>query len=464
MESGSRNLHEQTATASQGERPNIILVVADDLRADDLAAMPAVQALLVEQGIVCNQCVASAPGCAPARASILRGQYPHNHGVLRGSGRVGGFTRFQAMGNEASTVATWLRDAGYRTALVGKYLNEYPLGAEPTHVPPGWSEWAGATKGGYHGFELNENGTLVRYRKRDGAYQTDVLADLAIDFIRRAELEPEAFFLLLTPRAPHGPATPAERHAGEFAGTDAPRPPSFDADHLQDKPRWLRQAPALTDEQIAHVDATFRARQETLQALDELIGELVTELDRQGSLASTYIILTSDHGYHLGEHRIVGGKGTPYEEAIQIPLVVRGPGLARRECAALASSIDLAPTIADWAGVEAPGFVDGRSLHPVLSGEQEPDSWRSAVFVQHHHNRPERTDGPPAFRALRGDGLIYVEYADGWRELYDLEEDPHQLDNLATDVDDETLRSFAAGLASLAECAADRCREAENAA
>ena len=119
MESGSRNLHEQTATASQGERPNIILVVADDLRADDLAAMPAVQALLVEQGIVCNQCVASAPGCAPARASILRGQYPHNHAVLRGSGRVAGLTRFQAMANEASTVATWLRDAGYRTALVG---------------------------------------------------------------------------------------------------------------------------------------------------------------------------------------------------------------------------------------------------------------------------------------------------------------------------------------------------------
>ena len=369
MESGTMDRREQPA--EQRERPNIVLVVADDLRADDLASMPAVQALLVEHGVTCDQCVTLTPGCAPARASILRGQYPHNHGVLRGSGRVRRIHALPAaMGNETLTVATWLRDAGYRTALIGKYLNEYPLGAEPTHIPPGWSEWAGATREGYHGFELNTNGTLVRYRKRFRVYQTDVLAELAADFIQRAAADGDPFFLYLAPRAPHSPAKPAARHEGDCAADAAPRPPSFAAGEVHDKPGWLRQAPALSEEQIASVDATYRLRQETMKSLDELMGDLVAQLEASGVLKSTYIIFTSDHGYHLGEHRIVDGKGTPYEEAIRIPLVLRGPGLARGRSSALASSIDLAPTIADWAGAEVPAFVDGRSLHPVLPRKQ----------------------------------------------------------------------------------------------
>lgn len=459
MHSGSFTRGE--SAAGHEARPNIVLVVADDLRADDLAAMPAVQSLLVEQGVVCEQCVTPAPGCAPARASILRGQYPHNHGVLRGSGRRGGFTRFRAMGNEASTLATWLRDAGYHTALIGKYLNEYPLGAAPNHIPPGWSEWAGATKGGYHGFELNEDGALVRYRRRECAYQTDVLAEKATRFIGRAAESGDPFFLYVAPRAPHGPAKPASRHEGAFAEDMAPRPPSFDADDVSAKPRWLQLAPALDGEQVAQVDATYRARLETLLALDELIAALVAALETSGALDNTFIVFTSDHGYHLGEHRIVGGKGTPYEEAIQIPLVVRGPGLAPGRTEALASSIDLAPTIAAWAGVDVPEFVDGRSLERVLAAEADPETWRAAVYVQHHHNRPERTDGPPAFQAMRADGLVYVEYADGWRELYDLKHDPHQLENLVTNAEATTLHELSSGLAGLAECAAVRCRDAE---
>jgi arylsulfatase A-like enzyme len=130
--------------------------------------------------------------------------------------------------------------------------------------------------------------------------------------------------------------------------------------------------------------------------------------------------------------------------------------------AALASAIDLAPTLAAWAGADIPDFVDGRSLEPALSGE--PESWRSAVYVEHHHNRPRRTDGPPAFQALRADYLVYVEYADGWRELYDLESDPHQLDNQAATADPATLRTLAVDLARLADCAGETCRAAEDAA
>lgn len=211
--------------AQPGPRPNVILIVADDLRADELWAMPAVQTLLADQGTTFQHCLTPTPGCAPARASLLRGQYPQNHGVYRGNGKLGGFKRFFDQGNEASTLATWLQDAGYRTALIGKYLNDYPNGATPNHIPPGWDEWAGATKGGYIGFELNENGSRVRYRKRDGAYQTDVLAEKAVDFIDRASQQADPFFLYLGSRAPHGPATPAPRHAGMFDDEEMPRPP-----------------------------------------------------------------------------------------------------------------------------------------------------------------------------------------------------------------------------------------------
>ncbi|MCA9878268.1 MAG: sulfatase, partial [Thermomicrobiales bacterium] len=436
-------------------------IIADDLRADDLGAMPAARALLAAQGTSFTQCLTPAPGCAPARASLLRGQYPHNHGVLRGNGRFGGFERFRERGNEASTLATWLHDAGYRTALVGKYLNAYPTGAAPDHIPPAWDEWAAATKGGYTGFELNENGTLTRYRKRDGDYQTDVLAQKARDFVSRAAQGEQPFFLYLAPRAPHGPATPAPRHAGMFAEAPLPRPPSFSACGKSGKPRWLQEADPLGEHDIATIEEMYRKRLATLQALDELVASIVTTLEATGTLPNTHIMFTSDHGYHLGEHRIPEGKGTPYEEAIRIPLVVRGPGVPAGRSAAVVSTVDLAPTIAALAGAAIPAFVDGRSLLPVL--QPEPAPWRQSVLVAHHHNRPTRTDGPPAFSALRADDLTYVEYADGSRELYNLEADPHQLDNRLTALETAEAAQLATRLAELRACAANTCRTAEDA-
>jgi arylsulfatase A-like enzyme len=447
--------------APRRPRPNVVLIVADDMRVDDLPTMRATQALLVDGGITFEQCFAPTPGCAPARASLLRGQYPHNHGVVRGSGRRGGFGRFREKGNEASTLATWLQDAGYRTGLIGKYLNEYPIGAEPNHIPPGWDDWAAATKGGYIGFEMNEDGRLVRYRKRDGVYQTDVLATKAADFLTRAAAEENPFFLYLAPRAPHGPATPAARHEGMFAGHDAPRPPSFNEADVSGKPQWLQESPPLDDEGVAGIDATYRARLESLKAMDELVATVVGTLESVGALENTFVVLTSDHGYHLGEHRIIGGKGTPYEEAIRVPLVIRGPGTPAGRTEALSSLIDLAPTIAGWAGAQTPGFVDGRSLVPALQGV--PASWRTAVLVSHHHNRPERSDGPPAFRALRLDGSTYVEYAEGWRELYHLDSDPFQIENQFPDADLAVVDGLSARLTRLAECEGRQCRDDEDA-
>jgi N-acetylglucosamine-6-sulfatase len=457
--SAAPNARPAAARLPVDPRPNIILIVGDDMRADDLADMPSTQELLVGPGMRFAQCFASAPSCAPSRASILRGQYPHNHGVLRGSEKQWGFGRFHDLGNETSTIATWLQGAGYRTALVGKYLNNYPRGATPTYIPPGWDEWTAVTEGNYEDFELNADGTLVSFPRRDQAYQTDVLATTAADFIARTARSAAPFFLYLAPRAAHSRPIPPPRHAGTFAAAPVPRPPSFDV-RGGDKSLWAQREPALNAEATAKVDATYRARKETLLGLDDLIAELIATLEAAGILDTTYIILTSDNGLHLGEHRIIALKGTAYEEVIRVPLVIRGPGVAPGNTTALASVIDLAPTIATWAGAEIPAFVDGRSLTGVLDGEPAP--WRQAVLIQHHRDNPNKVDGPPAFHALRGEGFVYVEEADGVRELYELTVDPFQLTNLAATADAGVVATLSDQLAMMATCIGPECRAIES--
>src|SRR5215217_2865054 len=340
-------------------RPNIILLVLDDMRADDLPMMPAVQELLVAQGTSFTNFFATAPTCAPSRASIFRGQYPHNHGVLRSSGEKGGYAPFYTRGHEQSTVATWLQDAGYRTALIGKYLNGYPADVSPagvpaTYGPPGWDEWAGVTREPYLNLQINENGRLAGYKEQ---YATDVLAAEVKTFVAETT---QPFFLYFAPRAPHEPAQFAPRHATAFADVTAPRPPSFNEADVSDKPAWMQAIPPLTEQQIREVDAYYVARLRTLLAVDEMVAALIETLRASGTLASTFILLTSDNGYHLGEHRIVQDKGSPYEESIRAPLVVRGPGVPVGETRAeIVSQVDLAPTFAAWADAAVPDFVDG---------------------------------------------------------------------------------------------------------
>src|SRR5215204_7540013 len=448
-------------------RPNIILLVLDDMRADDLAMMPAVQEFLVAQGTSFTNFFATAPGCAPARASILRGQYPHNHGLRRNDGDLGGFDRFYTLGREQSTVATWLQDAGYRTALIGKYFNGYPndgipAGASRTYVPPGWDEWAGVTNESYFQLQVNENGRIVRYGG-DHAYGTDVLAAKALAFVEQAAHEAEPFFLYLTPRAPHGTPKFAPRHATAFADVTAPRPPSFNEADVSDKPAWMQEIPVMTEQQIREVDAYYVARLRTLLAVDEMVASLLDTLGTSGMLASTFFLLTSDNGYHLGEHRIVQDKGSPYEESIRIPLVVRGPGVpVGQTISALASLVDLAPTFAAWADAAIPDFVDGRSLVPLLAGEAEP-TWRQTALIEKYTDRPEGSLKQPGFDALRGEDFIYVENFTGETEYYDLTEDPYQLDNQAASLDAGRLEALSDRLVAMTACAGETCRTLEDA-
>lgn len=447
-----------SARARLPERPNVILIVADDLRADDIDAMPAVQALLCDEGLSFGQCIVTTPSCAPSRASILRGQYPQNHGVRRGGEQAWGFGRFHALGHESSTIATWLQDAGYRTALIGKYINNYPSGAAVNYLPPGWDEWGALTQGGYTDFELNENGSLVHYDRRDRHYSTDILSTKAADFVSSAAALDAPFFLYLAPHAPHGPTRGAARFEGAFANALAPRPPSFNEEDVTDKSSWVQTIASLDADSVADVDDVHRGRMETLLAFDELIGNLVRSLDEAGALANTYIILTSDNGYHLGEHRIVAGKGTIFEEAIRVPLIVRGPGVSPGQTQSLTSLIDLAPTIAAWTDTPIPDFVDGR---PLTLGHEATS--RQAILVQLHRDNPEKNDGPPAFQALRGNGIVFAEYGDGERALFDLDADPYQLTNLAPETGTATLDMLSTRLAALSVCSGQSCRVAEDA-
>jgi arylsulfatase A-like enzyme len=460
--------------AQSGGQPNIVLVVTDDMRTDDLAVMPRVRKLLVSQGTTFSNAFVSTPGCCPSRVSILRGQYTHNHGVLRSSGEYGGFDMFHELGEEDSTLATWLHDAGYRTALIGKYLNEYPKGVSPTYVPPGWDEWAGATKEGYLGYELNEDGELVRYKKRPNDYSTDVYAAKAVDFVQRSAADGQPFFLYLAPRAPHARAIPAPRYADAFTGATAPRGPAFDEVDISDKPAWIQRGAPFTADEIQQIDEEYRGRSQTLLAVDDMIAALDDALKANGVADDTYVVFTSDNGYHMGEHRQFAGKGTPYDESIKVPLIIRGPGVASgRVEDRLVHNVDLGPTFAELTGATLPDFVDGRSLVPLLRGESEID-WRQALLVEYNRfglglDDPEDTGGrpdaekQPSFTLLATSDLRYIEYDNGERELYDVAADPYQLDNLVMDADQSELERLSAWLAALVDCAAASCQAAESA-
>ncbi len=457
--------------ANTSGRPNIIFVLTDDETASDFAFMPNVQNLLVGQGMSLPNFFVTVSLCCPSRSTILRGQYVHNHGVLTNSDPNGGYKQFMARGDESSTVATWLHDAGYRTALLGKYLNGYPDGQDRTHVPPGWDEWDSPIGiGGYseYNYQLNENGKLVSYGFTPNDYLVDVMAKKATGFIEGSATSGSPFFLYLAPFAPHQPATPAPRHLQLFKDATAPRTPAYNEADVSDKPAYVRNRNAVTTGAGEQIDALYRKRLQSLQSVDEMVAGLVKTLTDTGQLDNTYIFLTSDNGFMQGQHRILMGKQVPYEESIRVSMVARGPGIPAGQARDyLAGNVDLAPTFAAIAGAKVPDFVDGRSLLPLL-GASPPsaDRWRTAYLIEHWLPQSDQEGDLiqlPEFHGVRTSEAAYVEYVTGERELYDLRSDPNELQNLAARADPAVLKAFADLVASLKTCSRDSCRSAEEA-
>jgi arylsulfatase A-like enzyme len=452
--------------AQEHQRPNLVLINTDDLDQNlgSLDFMPNLQRL-ARQGLTFNDFFVTNSLCAPSRATLLRGQYTHSHEVFSTEGPTGGFEKFHRLGHEDSTLATWLHGAGYRTILLGKYLNGYPLD-DRTYRPPGWNEWNSPVAGNpYQGFDykMNENGRVIAYGGREADYLTDVLAHKAVDLLRRDTGTP--VFLYVATYAPHYPATPAPRHRRLFKNARVPRSPSFNEADVSDKP--APRSP-LTPSEIEDIDALYRERVRSLQAVDEMIDRIVTVLEESGRLGNTYLFVTSDNGFHMGQHRLRPQKATPYEEDLRVPLFVRGPGVAAGTVVSgyLTANVDLAPTLAELAGVDVPHFVEGRSLAPFLRGEPpSPAAWRQALLLEQYSDEgliaPSTGMTRPIFLGLRTLGTKYVEYWTGVREMYDLVTDPYELDNIGSSVRSNAISGLSSQLRALADCVGASCRAAE---
>jgi len=445
-------------TPTAAVRPNIIFILTDDQDARAMPFMPRTLELLGRAGTTFTNAYVSSPLCAPSRASILTGRFPHNTGVRSNYEPDGGFGVFYRSGDERKTIATRLRDQGYQTALVGKYMNDYPQRATGEYVPPGWDEWDATTSdAAYFDFLMNRNGAQRYYRGPD-AYSTDVIRDLSIEFVQKmhAAATRTPFFLYISTIAPHFPSTIAPRHQGRFAEAQAPRVPSFNEEDVSDKPQWVRGKNPLTEDQIRQLDKLYKHRLQTMLAVDELVDQLVAELAASGELDHTYIFFTSDNGFQQGEHRFSKGKGVSYDESVRVPLLVRGPGVpAGVALDHLVSNVDLLPTWLELAGGTAPPGVDGRSLAPLLRADAPPPArWRQDLLIEFLETDSEEA---PRFTALRTPRWSYAEYDRGEHELYDMRADPYELDNRAAKAPD-VVATLARRLEMLRQCTAASCR------
>ena len=398
--------------------------------------------------------------CGPSRLALLRGQYGHNTGATSNR-RL--YAHVHGQGLEQSTIATWLHDSGYATALFGKYINGYGrriAGVGRDYVPPGWTEWYGGAPGGAFSFWLNENGTVVHF-DADGPHANDVLGDLAVSFIHRHAEGP--MFLYVAPGSPHGRAWPAHRHDGAFGDAEPPEGPStYEAD-VSDKPAWIRNLHQSPTGNGARRLQQYRNRLRSMLSVEDLIASVMEALRADSQLENTYFIFTSDNGFHYGEHRIKAAKATAYGESIFVPTAIRGPGIPGGEqIDHLAANSDLAETMAEWGGATIPDFVDGKSLTPLLRPNRPvPGEWRRAIGLEHPHPMPHG-DGPsPGFVGIQQNRCKYVRYETLEEEIYDTELDPYELTSVHESLDVHTRHDLRAWATALASCKGQVCRELE---
>lgn len=413
-----------SARALAAPRLNVVLILSDDERLDGDTVMRNVKHLIAAHGVTFANYHVTTSMCGPSRASILQGQYSHHTGVYTNFGPHS-YPAFDS----SSDLATWLHAAGYRTALVGKYLNDYTLDGDHA-IPAGWDDWQvidSVPEERYYDYSLNENGRLVHYGSAPADYSTTVLTHRATSFIRHST---SPFFLYFAPVTPHLPAIPAPRDVGRLKHLKPLHTPSIDEQNIADKPWAAWHQRLLTAAAKVYGDHVRERQLESLYALDRSVKQIVATLKQRKLLDRTVILYTSDNGFLYGEHRL-GGKIWPYEESTHVPLVVRTPwktanGTVNHEPVL---NIDLASTISRLAGVVPGKPQDGRSFVPFLHGRTAP--WRKAYAIEFLGGSQLRVGGPPPYEAVHTARYLYVEYRNGWRELYDLRHDPWELRNVA---------------------------------
>ncbi len=447
-ESGTGARTEPGSGPAPPGRPNVVLILADDLDRS-VFSRSTLDTAWRPEGTSFTNALATTSLCCPSRASIFRGQYAHNTGLVNNINEEpgGGARFFRQSGLEDETLATLLQDGGYETWFGGKYLNGYEdAGGWEGYVPPGWDGWQAYLNES----TVNRDGTVVSPMD----HYTDWLSGEAVRFIEDRQGSARPFFMQISTWDTHRPWAVPERHQSAYQHAKAPRPPSFNEADVSDKPDWVAEKSALREEEVARFDRRQAARMRSALTLEDLSRSVVSALSRTGQQDDTYVIFTSDNGFHMGLHRVRGAKWTPYTEAHELPFAVRGPGVARgRSFDDLVTNTDIAPTVLDMAGLSAPDWMDGRSFAPFLDGTP-PEAWRSSVLIEGvrgtYYERP-------AYSGVRREDEVYVEYESGDKEYYDLATDPYQLQNRP----EAAPQSMEQNLEALKDCSGDACRRAE---
>jgi N-acetylglucosamine-6-sulfatase len=443
-------------------RPNIVLIQTDDQTYKQLTrrVMPNTKRLLSRRGTRFTDYVASTAQCCPSRASLLTGQYAHNHGVT--SNNVG----YPGLVDEDNVLPVWLRRAGYWTIHVGKFLNGYERSVEPDSVvPPGWDEWhsvLGSRE--YYRYDLYVNGRVIHHGSRRRDNVTHVLNHKAATLIKRYAARPQPFYLQLDARAPHDSRQrdpfghcgrepiPEARDEKLFANEPLPRPSSFNEDDMTDKPPFISAAPKLGKVDRALVKKHWRCALESLAGVDRGVAAIFDAVRAARELRQTVFMFVSDNGQFYGEHRLKTGKVLPYEEALRMPLLIRAPkrywdGASRvKKVGRQVGNIDLAPTILDFADAQPCAgagdcrTMDGRSLVPLLTRSGEWPGGRG-LLVEYRVADAGRY-ATCDFAGIRTGDDLYVRHSrvvdpetgqcvpTDQRERYDLKQDLPELYNL----------------------------------
>jgi len=468
------------APGGKGAGPNVVVIVSDDQAVQTVRpdVMPNLLERVAGSGTTFENAIATTPLCCPSRAGMLTGQYGHNNGVLRND--------YRQLDEKSNTLPVWLDRAGYRTIHVGKYLNLYRKAKGPEAEPaPGWDVWHTIQEPNtYYDYDLSVNGREVHYGVRDRDYLTDVLNRKATRLVRRSAAQKRPFYLQLDHWAPHdsrgrdtGPChggddpVPAPTDENLFAGEPFPTPPSFNEPDVEDKPSFVQRQQPVDAGVVAR---SYRCALASLRSVDDGVRRIHGALRKAGELKRTVIVYIGDNGLLYGEHRL-RFKIPPYEEALQVPLIVSAPSRTRDGARRVATvdepvaNIDLAPTIlelADATPCRRPGdcrVMDGRSMMPLLRGEEDRWPQDRALAVEYtgrHHGFSSCS-----YRGVRAPGHLYVEHTlvPNFEtgeceprlevEHYDLEADPFELENLypasapsATAAQQEELRERLAGL------------------
>jgi len=405
-------------------RPNVVFILIDDLRYDlvhctgnPIAKTPNIDRIARDGVIFANAFVTNSL-CSPSRASFLTGQYGHCNGVFVNESRP----------ELDPAIPTWprlLQEAGYDTAFIGKWHQ-----GKGNYPRKGFNHWVSFDgQGVYENPKINTDGVEQQVQ----GFMTDILSDAAMDWLRKERTQP--FCLYLPHKAIHGPFTPAPRHEHLYDGEKPPHPPNC-FDNFEGKPEWIKSTrkPVTPDNKqaIEGMDESVRKQLRCLAAVDEGVGRILNYLSSSGKLENTVVMFAGDNGFYHGEHGF-GDKRSAYEESMRIPLIMSYPKTIEpgTKIADMVLNIDVCPTMLELAGVKTPDGVQGKSMLPLVKGD---NSGRRKSFFYEYVKEPQ-FPRLPSVNAVRTDRWKHIRYPeiDDIEELYDLKTDPYELKNLAAD-------------------------------